>query len=274
MLDKNGYKEHEAVLLFKSDLEHENPALRDFPLARINESKHPKQGNKFKVWPLMNLSVTVDDIEYNMTHIIRGKDHKDNAERQKMIYNVLGFEKKFPITLFMGRIKFTDIEMSKRKIAEAIKKKEFEGWNDIRLPTVNVLRLRGYQPEAFELMTIQRGISEVDKVLSRKDYFDILDNFNRKVLKNKAIQAVFVLDDKKYSKRKTQKPQSSTNKHMDVDLSAHTDVTVLMPDNSKVSGSSDINLKSLKDTSIVYFSGLGYCRYNEKEKIKFWFCHA
>ncbi len=271
MLNKSktnqAYKEHEAVLLFKSDLKHENPALRDFPLARINETKHPKQGNKYRVWPLMNLSVTVDDIEYNMTHIIRGKDHKDNAERQKMIYKVLGSEKKFPVTLFMGRIKFTDIEMSKRKIKEAIEKKLFEGWNDIRLPTINILRLRGYEPEAFAEMTIQRGISEVDKVLSRKDYFDVLDNFNRKVLKDKSIQVVFVQQDERRSVNKAHKSTTS-------DINTKYTIEILMPDNTKVKGNSDLDIKKLKDTDIVYFSGLGYCRYNPKEKVKFWFCHA
>ena len=58
MLDKNGFKEGEAVLRFKSSMKNKNPALRDFPLARINLTKHAKQGNKYRVWPLMNLAVT------------------------------------------------------------------------------------------------------------------------------------------------------------------------------------------------------------------------
>ena len=186
MLDKKGYKEGEAVLRFKSDLENPNPALRDFPLARINLSKHPKQGNKYRVWPLMNLSVSVDDIDYKMTHIIRGKDHKDNSLRQKMIYKALGKEDKFPITLFMGRIKFTDIILSKRKIKAAVEEGSYEGWDDVRLPTIASLRKRGYSPLAFEKFAIQRGISEVDKVISQKDLFSVLDEFNRETLKEKA----------------------------------------------------------------------------------------
>jgi glutamyl-tRNA synthetase len=69
MLDKKGFNEGEAVLRFKTPkkfegMENSNPAMRDFPLARINETKHPRQGNKYRIWPLMNLSVPVDDIEY------------------------------------------------------------------------------------------------------------------------------------------------------------------------------------------------------------------
>ncbi len=177
MLDKKGFKQGRAVLRFKSDMKNKNVALRDFPLARINESKHPLQGFKYRVWPLMNLSVSVDDIEMKMTHIIRGKDHRDNAERQKMIYRVLG--KKYPFSYFMGRVKFSDLELSKRKIMKRIEEGEYSGFDDESLPTIAGLRKRGYKPEAFEKFAVQRGLSEVDKVISQKDFFVILDGFNR-----------------------------------------------------------------------------------------------
>ena len=138
MLDKgkNNYKEGEAVLRFKTrgGMKHPNPAMRDFPLARINLTQHPLQKKKYRVWPLMNLVVAVDDIELKMTHIIRGKDHRDNAERQKMIFEV--FNKEYPWTFFMGRIKFKDLVLSKRKITQAIKSGEFSGDEDERLPTI------------------------------------------------------------------------------------------------------------------------------------------
>ena len=177
MLDKNGFGEGEAVLRFKSDMKHKNPAMRDFPLARINETKHPKQGNKYRVWPLMNLAVAVDDMELKMTHIIRGKDHKDNAERQKLIYEV--FKKKFPWTSFIGRIKFTDLVLSKRKINASIKSGEFSGADDVRLPTIASLKKRGYKPETFAKFVEQRGLTEVDKVIDSKELFQLLDHFNR-----------------------------------------------------------------------------------------------
>ena len=49
MLSKTGYKEGEAVIRFKSDINDPNPAFRDFPLARINLTKHPRQGKKYRV---------------------------------------------------------------------------------------------------------------------------------------------------------------------------------------------------------------------------------
>jgi glutamyl-tRNA synthetase len=177
--EKDSFKEGDAVLRFKSDIKNPNPAMRDFPLARINEHKHPRVKNKYKVWPLMNLSVAVDDIEYKMTHIIRAKEHRDNSERQKLIFKALGKEKQFPWTFFMGRYKFTDLVLSKRKIKAAIEAGEFEGWDDPRLPTIASLKKRGYTPKAFEKFATQRGLSEVDKVLSQKDFFQLLDRLNK-----------------------------------------------------------------------------------------------
>jgi len=177
MLDNYGFGEGEAVLRFKSSMKNKNPAMRDFPLARINLHKHTRQGNKYRVWPLMNLAVAVDDIEMKMTHVIRAKDHRDNAERQKKIYKVLN--KKFPWTAFLGRIHFKDMELSTTKMREAIEKREYKGWDDKRLPTIASLRKQGYKPQAFWKFAEQIGLSENDKVMAREEFFRLLDNFNK-----------------------------------------------------------------------------------------------
>jgi glutamyl-tRNA synthetase len=244
MLDEKGYKEGEAVLRFKSDLNNPNPALRDFPLARVNLTKHPRVGNKYRVWPLMNLAVTVDDIEYNMTHIIRAKDHMDNAKRQELIYNALGLSNLIPVTIFLGRYNFTDMEISCTKTKKLIKEGKFSGWDDVRLPFIAALRKRGYLREAFILMAEQRGLSDVDKVLSKQNYFAVLDEFNRKVLHETAKKANF--SENKKGKFK-----------------------IVMPDNKKLKFNTEIKPKA---SSIYYFPGFGYARYEGKEKL-FYFTH-
>jgi len=177
MLDKKGFKKGRAVLRFKADLNDKNPAMRDFPLARINTTKHPRVGNKYRVWPLMNLAVTVDDIEMKMTHVIRGKDHKDNAKRQEMMYKVLG--KKPPWTGFLGMLNFKGMAFSTRQMKADIQAGKYKGWEDPRLDTVASLRKRGYNPEAFWKLAAHIGLSEVDKVIDKKDFFEILDKFNK-----------------------------------------------------------------------------------------------
>ncbi|MFH1586075.1 MAG: glutamate--tRNA ligase family protein [archaeon] len=173
MLSKKGYKEGEAVLRFKSDMKHKNPAMRDFPLARVNTKSHPKTKDKYRVWPLMNLAVSVDDIEAGMTHIIRGKDHRDNAERQKMIYKILG--KKYPWAFFIGRYKFTDLILSATKTRQAIEAGKYSGWDDPKLATIAALKKR-YKPEIFWRFTEKAGLIESDRTLDRKEFFRMLDN--------------------------------------------------------------------------------------------------
>ena len=179
MLDKKGFEQGEAVLRFKSleGMKSKNPAMRDFPLARINLTKHPRQKTKYRVWPLMNLAVSVDDIDLKTTHIIRGKDHRDNAKKQEMIFKVLG--KKIPWTGFLGKFKFKDLELSTTKIKEEIEKGKFNGWDDPKLPTIASLKKQGYKPKAFWKFAEQIGLSEIDKVMDKKEFFTLLNSFNK-----------------------------------------------------------------------------------------------
>ena len=178
MLDKNGFKPGEAVLRFKSNMKNPNPAFRDFPLARINLSSHFLQKEKYRVWPLMNLAVSVDDIELGITHAIRGKDHIDNSKRQEMIFKSLG--KKSPWTGFIGRFNFKDMDLSTTKTRIAIEERKFSGWDDPRLATVASLRKKGYKPQAFWKFAEQIGLSENDKTMDKRDFFELLDNFNKR----------------------------------------------------------------------------------------------
>ncbi|MBI2042867.1 glutamate--tRNA ligase [Candidatus Pacearchaeota archaeon] len=179
MLSKNGFKPGEAVLRFKSPkgMKEKNPAFRDFPLARINLTPHILQKDKYRVWPLMNLAVAVDDVELGITHAIRGKDHIDNARKQEMIHKSL--EKKSPWTGFLGRFNFKDMDLSTTKMRIAIEDGKYSGWDDSRLPTIAALKKKGYNPQAFWKFAEQIGLSEKDKTMDKKDFFLLLDNFNK-----------------------------------------------------------------------------------------------
>ncbi|MFW6025490.1 MAG: glutamate--tRNA ligase family protein, partial [Candidatus Woesearchaeota archaeon] len=192
MLEKTGYSQGDAVVRFKSNMKHKNPAMRDFPLARICTTPHPKQGVKYRVWPLMNLSVTIDDIESGMTHIIRAKDHQTNSKRQKLIYDALDVSEEFPEVYFTGKLKFDDLDLSTSKTKKLLKEGKFNGWDDIRLPFLKSLKKRGYKPEAFHELIKEFGLSNVDKVFSKESFFKTLNTFNRKIVDPKANRFVFL----------------------------------------------------------------------------------
>jgi len=190
-----GYKAGGAVARLKTNLNDKNPAMRDFPLMRINDSSHPRTKKKYRVWPLMNLAVSVDDIEMNVSHVIRAKDHVDNAKRQGIIYSYLG--KKTPEAMFVGKINFSGLKLSSTETRKAIGKKKYSGWDDIRLPFLPALKRRGFRPEAFVKYALEVGISLTDKTVKKEEFFKAIESFNREVIDKEANRYFFVANPKK-----------------------------------------------------------------------------
>ena len=112
--------------------------------------------------PTYNLTVVVDDIDMNMTHIIRGDDHINNTPRQINIMEALGA--KIPLFAHVPMILGDDgARLSKRHGA------------------VSVMQYRddGFLPEALLNYLVRLGWSHGDKELFTRDemieLFDIKD---------------------------------------------------------------------------------------------------
>ncbi|MGD0406050.1 MAG: glutamate--tRNA ligase [Candidatus Bathyarchaeia archaeon] len=186
-----GYSEGQAVVRVKTDLEHPNPAVRDWPALRVIDTKkypHPRVGSKYIVWPLYNLAAGLDDHLMGMTHIIRGKEHYTNMVRQKYMYEHLGW--KYPEAIHYGRLKITGAFLSKSKIVQGIKEGAYTGFDDPRLGTFAALRKRGITPEAIKKMIIDVGTKSNDVTLSWENLF----SYNRKILDATSNRYFFVPD--------------------------------------------------------------------------------
>ncbi len=184
------YAEGEAVLRLKTDIKHKNPAMRDFPIMRINEHLHPKTGKEQKVWPLMVFAVAVDDHELGVTHVLNGKDHADNAVKEAMIMDYLGW--KPPMYKHWGKINFEGFTLSTTQTRHAIEQKQYTGWDDLRLPFLPALRRRGYQPQAFRKFAMEIGLSLADKTVSQEEFWKMINAFNREVVEPNANRYFFV----------------------------------------------------------------------------------
>lgn len=180
MHSKTGFKSGEAVLRIKTRLDEKNPALRDWPAFRILDIRHPRKGDKFRVWPLMNFAVAVDDANQGITHVIRGKDHVVNTERQLWIFDYMNWKK--PTYIHIGRINFRNMKLSSSNTREAIEKRKFSGWDDIRLPFISALKKRGIQREALASYVLEIGPSKVDKTLNLETFMNKIYDYNRKIL--------------------------------------------------------------------------------------------
>ncbi len=184
-----GYMEGTAVLRVKTDLNHPNPAVRDWPAMRVIDSQkypHPRVGSKYYAWPLYNLAAGLDDHLLGITHIIRGKEHLTNGVRQEFMYKHFGWE--YPQAIHYGRLKITGAFLSKSKIVAGVRSGEFTGWDDPRLATFAALRRRGITPEAIKKMIIDVGPKPADVTLSWENLY----SYNRKILDPQCDRYFFV----------------------------------------------------------------------------------
>jgi glutamyl-tRNA synthetase len=189
MLD-GAYNEGEAVLRVKTDLEHPNPAVRDWPAMRVIDTtkhRHPRVGSKYRVWPLYNWAAGLDDHLLGVTHIIRGQEHYTNMVRQKYFYKVFGWP--YPEAIHYGRLKIEGGVLSKSKIEAGLRQKLYTGYDDPRLATLRALRRRGISVEAIRRLIYEVGPKPIDAVIS----WDNLLAANRQIIDRKSSRYFAVL---------------------------------------------------------------------------------
>ncbi len=165
MLDGT-YKAGDAVVRVKTGMDLKNPALRDWPALRIQDTEknpHPRKeiGSKYRVWPLLDFQSAVEDHLQGVTHIIRGKDLMDSTRKQTLLYQHFGW--KYPETLYWGRVKVHEWGgFSTSQMRKDIEAGMFEGWDDPRLPTISALKKRGITADALRNFWIELGITQKD----------------------------------------------------------------------------------------------------------------
>ena len=180
------FRAHQISMVVKTDIKHPNPAVRDFVAMRWVDEPHPLTGDKYKVYPLYNFSVAIDDHLMGMTHVLRGKDHLNNTLRQEYIYEHMGWKK--PVFLHYGWVSIEDTVLSTRQIKAAIANGEYTGWDDCRLGTVAALARRGFHPDSIRQYWKDVGTKAVDIRFS----WDNLYAMNRDIVDQDAVRLFFV----------------------------------------------------------------------------------
>ncbi|WP_435153335.1 glutamate--tRNA ligase [Haladaptatus sp. DFWS20] len=189
------YSSGEMVLRVKTDIEHKNPALRDWVAFRIIDTPHPREeAAEYRCWPMLDFQSGIDDHLKGITHIIRGIDLQDSAKRQRFVYDYFDWE--YPEVIHWGHVQIDDydIKMSTSTIGELIEKGELDGWDDPRAPTLQSVRRRGIRGEAITEAMVGLGTStsNVDLAMST-----IYAN-NRELVDDDAPRFFFVRDGVEY----------------------------------------------------------------------------
>ncbi len=110
--------------------------------------------------PLYNLAVVVDDIDMQISHVIRGEDHIANTAKQILLYEGLGV----PVPTFAHTPLILSAEgkkLSKRDGVTSID--DFKKMGYIAPALVNYMTLLGWSaPDAQELFTLDEAASQFD----------------------------------------------------------------------------------------------------------------
>ncbi|MFC7115034.1 glutamate--tRNA ligase [Natronoarchaeum sp. GCM10025703] len=185
------YESGEMVLRVKTDIEHKNPALRDWVGFRMIDTPHPREeASEYRCWPMLDFQSGIDDHLLGMTHIIRGIDLQDSAKRQRFVYDYFDWE--YPEVLHWGHVQIDeyDVPMSTSSIKELIDEGELDGWDDPRAPTIASVRRRGIQGEAITDAMVELGISTSNVDLAMSSVY----SKNRDIIDDEADRAFFVRD--------------------------------------------------------------------------------
>ena len=185
------YSAGEMVLRVRTDIEHKNPALRDWVAFRMIDTPHPREeAADYRCWPMLDFQSGVDDHLTGVTHIIRGIDLQDSAKRQRFVYDYFDWE--YPEVLHWGHVQVDeyDVKLSTSTIKELIETGELTGWDDPRAPTIQSMRRRGIQGQALvdSMTALGMSTSDVDLAMS-----SVYAN-NRDLVDDEANRYFFVRD--------------------------------------------------------------------------------
>jgi len=185
------YKEGEAVVRLKTDLNHADPSVRDWVMFRIIDSfkyPHPITGDRYNLWPTYNFAAALDDHLMGVTHIFRGREHAVNTVKQMYLYQYFGWS--YPEVINLGRVSLEKAILSKSWIKSQLKSKSdsFMGIDDIRFGTIAALRRRGISPETIRQIILELGVKGIDAIIS----WENIASTNRKILDPRS-KRVFVI---------------------------------------------------------------------------------
>ena len=183
------YAEGEAVVRLKTDMADPNPAFRDRVLFRIAERDHPRVGDRYRVWPMLEFSWAVDDSLLGVTHVLRGKDLVMEDQMETRIWDILGIRRR-PEFVHFGILRFKDLELSKSRYRKEIAAGHLTGIDDPRTWSLQSLRRRGIRPAALREFVLSFGLSLNDIEVPAETLY----SENRKLIDKDANRYFFVPD--------------------------------------------------------------------------------
>ncbi len=306
---KEEYDEGTAVVRLKTDMKDKDPAFRDRVLFRISKRKHARIGNKYSVWPMLEMSWAVDDMLLGVTHIIRGKELMIEGRMEEFIWNVLDYNEK-PEIMLIGLFQIEGAKISKSKSRMEVESGRYTGWDDPRTWSVQSLKRRGFKKQALREFIISMGLSKAEVKVPIESLYTI----NRKIIDSECKRYSFVKNPMKLIIKDgetiwiTEGDAKALSKGMKVRLMDYMNIKliskgraerakdqktvydikkihyvldkkyltcrVLMPDGSWDNGYCEAQCKKIKKGEVIQFQRYAFARLEKKNKKSLEFIYA
>ena len=176
---KNGeYKEGEATLRLKMDMNSSNPCLWDLVAYRVMYTPHCRTGRQWNIYPMYDYTHCLCDSIENITHSLCTTEFINAREAYYWVCDALEVYK--AVQWEYGRLNITNTVLSKRKLTKLVEEKIVDGWDDPRVYTLAGIRRRGFPPVAINRFVEELGITTAASVVDvRKLESVVRDELNR-----------------------------------------------------------------------------------------------
>jgi len=182
------FAEGEHVLRARIDMASPNINLRDPTLYRIRKATHQRTGDKWCIYPMYDLALTISDALEGVTHSLCTLEFEDHRTLYDWLLDQLDLPHR-PRQIEFSRLNLAYTVVSKRMLAELVELGQVSGWDDPRMPTLAGMRRRGYPPAAIRDFCERVGVTKKENYIE----MSVLENSVREELDDRAPRVMAVL---------------------------------------------------------------------------------
>ena len=147
----------DSCIRIKFNMKHPTANCRDPTIFRSIDTEHPTTGDRYHIYPTYDFACPIIDSLELVTHAFRSVEYSDRHEQYYFILDLLKLRK--PKLFCYGKVKFTEVILSKRKIKTLIDNDIVSSWDDPRLFTLRGLMNRGIHLSALNQFVSTLGFS-------------------------------------------------------------------------------------------------------------------
>ena len=184
------FEDGSRVLRAKIDMSSGNMNLRDPILYRIlKKTPHPRTGDVWSIYPTYDFAHGQSDAIEKITHSFCTLEFEDHRPLYDWFLEKLEIPNP-PKQYEFARLNLDHTILSKRHLLEMVEKKDVQGWDDPRMPTLRGMRHRGYPPSAIWQLCDLIGVTKDKSTIG----MPVLEDLVRKELTHKSPRLMAVID--------------------------------------------------------------------------------